>query len=165
MRFRICNGRPFETRKPRIVGNAGCAFVSASIPSPPCQHRGCRIWSKPAAPAIPEPRYQPRSTRPVRQDRARLDGGTAGTRRSTGHERQRRCRASSADPVLTSTPPSSTDARRLVMLHRWRWCVRWLGTDLPEDRLQGLNSRRERIVVIVDCLAQYPCKRFGFFFC
>src|SRR5215471_19883928 len=64
-----------------------------------------------------------------------------------------------------STSPSGPDTRRIVMLQWWRRFTYWLRSDLADDRLQGLNSRREGIMVIIDGPSQQPHERFGFIVC
>src|SRR5262245_36342775 len=48
------------------------------------------------------------------------------------------------------------------MLQGWQRFPRWLGPDLAQDRLQGLNARRERIAVGVDNPPEqiFKCCRF-----
>jgi hypothetical protein len=48
------------------------------------------------------------------------------------------------------TPPSGRrSSRRLVMLQRRQWLALWLRSDFREDRLQGLNARRQRITIAI----------------
>ena len=48
------------------------------------------------------------------------------------------------------TPPSGRrSSRRLVMLQRRQWLAHRLRSDLGEDRLQGLNARRQRITIAI----------------
>ena len=54
------------------------------------------------------------------------------------------------DAISPAAPSTLADLRRLVLLARQQRLSRWLWTNLAENCLQCLNTRRERVAVVVN---------------
>jgi hypothetical protein len=66
---------------------------------------------------------------------------------------------------MISPSPISLRPRGLIMFERWQRLGFRLGPDLIPNLLQGADTRRERISVIIDDVPQFPFESGGLFVC